>query len=161
MFIRGAERQTGRSADPSALGARVSEENLSGDAPAAMVEQHEKVGVAGTSPVNDFEARRPSRPADIDRDNSGPEFGRWPSVCYHPAKFFQGPINRLPAIGALNTGLGKECLAYQRSIASLCPVNVVLESTADFVEDRKAHSFLSNCSDHSAPARRSPETTIA
>src|SRR5204863_9232780 len=123
---------------------RVSEENLAGDTPAAIIEQHEKVGVAGTSPVDDFEA---CRPRDIDRDNSCHKLGGWSSLSYDPAKFFDGPINRLPAIGALNAGLGKERLAYQRIITGLCPVNVALESAADFLEACKAHSFLSrrNC----------------
>src|SRR5947207_10401403 len=42
-FIRfsGCRSQTGRSSDHSALGARVSEENLAGDTPAAIIEQHE------------------------------------------------------------------------------------------------------------------------
>jgi DNA-binding Lrp family transcriptional regulator len=136
----------------------VSEENLAGDTPAAIVDQNEKVGVAGTSPVDDFKACRPGSPSNIDRDNSCHELGRWPSLRYHPAKFFKGPIDRLSAVGTLNARVRKERLAYKRIITRLCPVNVALESTADFLEARKAHSFLSHCSDHLPPACRSPET---
>src|SRR4051794_5565604 len=93
------------------LGARVREENLTGNAPTAVVEQHEKVGVAGLSPVDDFDARRASSPGNIDCDNSRRELGRWPSLCHHPTKFFPGPIDRFPPIGTLNAGVGKKGLA--------------------------------------------------